>query len=359
MVQKKALSFISLAIMLFTLFVLFTTPLVKKDLDTTVSALCKNSGKDFILIPEKPFKPSIYDQIFIRLKASNTKGSDYQKISGVIKAGDLDYHISIYIDSFSHGYYIYPGLEEGYPGQESIEKLYFSLPQLHCIEYEVEKINLSRRVFYPVDIKAVSFVVSLFSLDELSMVLMSFYMAVFLAILLFIAFYFIFRPKKAITKIISISLISMALAYSVWFFARSIFITKSYYYSYADDIALGRPDLSYEGFYGFERFIKWVDTSIPRSKDLVVFTRGEPVYLKSELAYNLYPRDIDFMDIAGNDRQIIAERLAKNAAKGRYLILLSSGDRPYLKSITNSGLLNAELVSKYKEDAGFIYRLLP
>jgi hypothetical protein len=76
----------------------------------------------------------------------------------------------------------------------------------------------------------------------------------------------------------------------------------------------------------------------------------------SELAYNLYPADIKFIDIGGKtSREILDEindvRSENDKLGGNYdyLVVLTKNDIP--------GSPDLELVDSYREDAGFLYRI--
>jgi len=71
----------------------------------------------------------------------------------------------------------------------------------------------------------------------------------------------------------------------------------------------------------------------------------------SELAYNLYPRDIKFIDLSGRDYEEINDEIEEMSQSYtdayEYLIVLSEDD-----SYFAAGL---ELIAKYRTTGGFIY----
>ncbi|MHB8280837.1 MAG: hypothetical protein ACYDIA_24820, partial [Candidatus Humimicrobiaceae bacterium] len=85
-----------------------------------------------------------------------------------------------------------------------------------------------------------------------------------------------------------------------------------------------------------------------------VLIRGEQIYIESELAYNLYPRDIKFINISKSSPEKIAgeiSRINSEAAKQnknyKYLIALSDED------IKDDKIL--KLQYSYRTDAGLIF----
>jgi hypothetical protein len=74
------------------------------------------------------------------------------------------------------------------------------------------------------------------------------------------------------------------------------------------------------------------------------------------MAYNLYPKDIKYIDVSKkNDQQILDEikeinQTGKNSKFNyKYIVILSNEDLPQ-----TAGL---ELIDKYRENGGFLYRL--
>ena len=131
-----------------------------------------------------------------------------------------------------------------------------------------------------------------------------------------------------------------------------IFTIKSYYGAYKEYIISSNLSETYMGFYNFKKFIFWLADKIPEEENIIVLVKGEPVYIMSEMAYNLYPVDIKFVDISSkkeleiiNEIQFINSRYSQNY---RYIIAFSGKDGISSKNFT--------LVDKYKEDAGFVYR---
>ncbi|MBC8390174.1 MAG: hypothetical protein H8E13_19275, partial [Actinobacteria bacterium] len=141
--------------------------------------------------------------------------------------------------------------------------------------------------------------------------------------------------------------------FSFYFLSLQAFTVKSYWDSYRKYIISGDLKNTYLGFYDFEKFISWVDEKIPKDENLIVLVRGEPVYIMSEMSYNLYPRDIKFINISNKENgQILDEIIninSKNSNNYKYIISLSEDDSISLKDL--------DLIFKYRENSGFIYKI--
>ena len=132
-----------------------------------------------------------------------------------------------------------------------------------------------------------------------------------------------------------------------------VLAVKSHWNAYGDDLLSGNIEDTYLGIYDFERFIIWADETIPEGQPVIVFVKGEPVYIMSEMAYNMYPRDIKFLDISGKTADDIAAEIddirRASGKKYDYLIVLSEDD-----SRLASGY---ELTARYRSTGGYIYKI--
>jgi len=146
-------------------------------------------------------------------------------------------------------------------------------------------------------------------------------------------------------------MLSVLLFFSATYIYAEVLAVKSYWHTYRDEIISGDLESTYSGFYGFEKFISWAGGIVPEDKDIIALVRGEPVYIMSELAYNLYPRDIKFIDLSGRDYEEINDEIEEMSQSYtdayEYLIVLSEDD-----SYFAAGL---ELIAKYRTTGGFIY----
>ena len=165
-----------------------------------------------------------------------------------------------------------------------------------------------------------------------------------------------YRDAFAPAKILIFISTAILLAFSFYFIALNSFTVKSYVDSYRQYILKGELDKTYEGFYNFRRFISWIGQKVPEGENIIVLLRGEPVYIISEIAYNLYPKDIKYVDVSTkNDRQILSEIKEINQAgknnnlSYKYVVIISKKDIPQSADL--------ELIDKYKENGGFLYKL--
>ena len=164
------------------------------------------------------------------------------------------------------------------------------------------------------------------------------------------------KQKIPPAKILVFISTAILLAFSFYFIALNSFTIKSYVDSYRQIVLKGELDKTYEGFYNFRRFISWIGQKVPEGENIIVLLRGEPVYIMSEMAYNLYPKDIKYMDVSTkNDQQILIKIKEINQASKnnnfsyKYIVIISKEDIPQTEDL--------ELIDKYKENGGFLYRL--
>ncbi|MBN1299461.1 MAG: hypothetical protein JW997_07230, partial [Actinobacteria bacterium] len=160
------------------------------------------------------------------------------------------------------------------------------------------------------------------------------------------------RPNLAISYLLIIIMV-----FSVIYFmaAGTFYSVKSYWDSYKKYIIEQKLDKSYYGFYDFEKFIYWLDKKIPPGQNLSVLVKGEPVYIMAEMVYNLYPRDIQFVDIDKKTSDEIISRLQKINRNGhapntyKYVLILSGEQKIEIG--------NMQFVSKYSKNGGLLYIL--
>jgi hypothetical protein len=164
------------------------------------------------------------------------------------------------------------------------------------------------------------------------------------------------RQKIPPAKILIFISTAILLAFSFYFIALNSFTVKSYVDSYKQIVLKGELDKTYEGFYNFRRFTSWIGQKVPEGENIIVLLRGEPVYIMSEIAYNLYPKDIKYVDVSKkNDQQILSEikeinQVGKNNKFNyKYIVIISKEDIPQT--------VDWELIDKYKENGGFLYKL--
>lgn len=297
------------------------------------------------------------DFLLVRVKAQNPDSADYPHASILVRSagpGDTarQYRIRINIDGYDHLYYV-PLALGGADGD-----IILDLPDPEGIDISIGSLALKKRIFFPMDIfleeKLAGDYHIFRSIDHF---LIPVYAFLALSIITAAAYCILFvRPekKRCCRKAVFIVLLSIMLLFTALSVRNEFFAIKSYWRSYGDDLLSGNIEDTYTGIYDFERFIAWADDVLPEDRGVIVFVKGEPVYIMSEMAFNMYPRDLKFLDISGKDREDIKKDLddlagARNQ-RYSYLIVLSGDD---------SGLVDPgfSIIARYNTGAGFIYAL--
>ncbi|MDD3520983.1 MAG: hypothetical protein PHU65_07130, partial [Actinomycetota bacterium] len=185
--------------------------------------------------------------------------------------------------------------------------------------------------------------------------------------------------KKVITGKVAFSFAAIILViFSFYYIKNEIFTIKSYFASYRNHIAEGNFKNTYLGFYDFEKFIAWLDESTPDDENMIVLVRGEQIYIMSEMAYNLYPKDLKFINISGKSLDDIEDDIdmAVNDPEKKYSYLVSLSKDDFIdkdlsmpdeselkKDIANIEEMIENLQKKYvreknyRETGGFLYRI--
>ncbi|MDZ7836925.1 MAG: hypothetical protein U5N58_02685 [Actinomycetota bacterium] len=123
--------------------------------------------------------------------------------------------------------------------------------------------------------------------------------------------------------------LAILVLFSLNFLTAQIYTARSYWLSYKSNIQQKDLSSTYQGFYDFEKFISWVGQSLPQDQNLSVLVKGQPVYIMSEMAYNLYPRDIRFIDISEKNNSQILEEIDTVSRDGyNHIVILSEQDLP-------------------------------
>jgi hypothetical protein len=307
-------------------------------------------------------RPSQYESaggnfLLVRAKARNPDSAGYPHSSILVKFSGRDdtvgqYRMRINIDGRDHLYYV-PLSREGTDGDIILE-----IPDLEGIDISIESLALKKRIFFPLDIfleeklagdhqifrSTGHFLIPAYALLLLTMFPAAAYCILFV------------RPakKRCYRKAVFIVLLSIMLFFTALFIRSEFFVLKSYWNSYGDDFLSGNIEDTYKGIYDFERFISWADDALPEGRGAIVFVKGEPVYIMSEMAFNMYPRDLRFLDISGKTREGIEKDLSDPAIEhdGKYscLIVLSADD---------SGLVGPQyrIIDRYNAAGGLLYVL--
>ncbi len=310
--------------------------------------------------------------LMVEITARNTSSVDYPAGTATIKWNPVDdetasmdqQKFKIYIDGMSHNYYVPVGENKYWTETRSIQNLVLEVPQIEGVDISIRQISVKDRIAYPLDIYIGRRLQDLSggATRPIDPFQVPAYILLILFLILSAVYFFLFRSyyskqgrkiSQVIKKAVFIFIISILLLFSVSFVYKEIITVKSYWDSYKRHIVAGSLDQTYFGFYDFEKFIMWVDGVVPEDMDIILYVRGEPVYIMSEMAYNLYPRDIKFINISGKTfDEINAEIESINDARKdtyNYLIALSEGD--------TASAFRFELLARYRTTGGFIYRI--
>jgi len=309
--------------------------------------------------------------LIIAITASSPGSADYPSGTAAIKwshpsdgtANTYQKRFKLYIDGIRHRYYVPLGANERWIPSSGFDNMVVELPPVEDTDMEISSVVFRKRIFFPLDIYLGRKLLGAAGSGPINInnFLMPAYILLFLFLVLCLIYYLLFRSfsdKKTnpgiITKrMVFIFILSILMFFSAFYIYTEVFTIKSYWKAYGDNVISGELEGTYQGFYGFEKFIIWADNVIPQGKDIIVFVRGEPVYIMSEMAYNLYPRDIKFINIGGRTPdEIDTEIESINATSGdrhEYLIALSEDDAYYASRF--------ELLARYRAAGGFVYKI--
>jgi len=363
-----------------------------KGVQVPTTSIAVNLSEETI---DLPFNPEEND------KSSNETGNQnylYKKSAYTIQERS-----KIFIDGINHTYYIpvgenkywtYDWSSEGLIKKTSIDNLVIEMPEIDGILIDINKIELKKRNFLALDSYINYFFKNYFNITYINRYITPTYVFLILCLLMLtinklisinvikklqIKTYnkraivkkmfnnsntisssnsysrYSFTSKKIalFPKLILILSILILTLFSFYFINNNLFIIKSYWDSYKKYILSGNLDKTYYGFYNFEKFIYWIDKKIPEGENLIVLLRGEPVYIMAEMVYNLYPRDLKFLNVSNkNSKQIISdiEKInldSKN--KYKYIVILSKEDILQFPELT--------FVDKYRQTGGYIFKL--
>ena len=342
-----------------------------------------------------PKIPKISDYFIINIKAKNNNLIDFPvgsvlirwKYTGSDKFESTDQQrFKIFIDGYSHNYYIPIGENRYWTNKFSgshntdsksniesnnkddninaevspdikVSSIKIEIPEIDGVEISINKIQLKRRLLFPLDSYINYFFKSSFNIDYINRFLTPTYIFLAFVLIAFLINSLLFKNNKIyisrIDKTILFSIVAILVLFSFYFLSLQVFTVKSYWDSYRKYIISGDLKNTYLGFYDFEKFISWVDKKIPKDDNLIVLVRGEPIYIMSEMSYNLYPRDIKFINISNKENgQVLDEIIninSKNSNNYKYIIALSEDDSTSLKGLN--------LIFKYRENSGFIYKI--
>ena len=414
--KKHNLVFILICVAFILFFILTCIPAVTRTIIHYPQDEIEKTNEKNLDIPleQVRFIPEIGDFIIIDIKAENIGNVKYPSSSIAVKWG----HVSdkagdetcmaeikkqqtcrIVIDGIKHSYYIPIGensvwTQSSGPGgtgdsgsldnnivnnivsDNVISSVSIEPPEIEGIEIKISGVRLVRRLILPLDSYINYRAKKLMNIEQINRFTTPAFMFLVFSLILFFIYILLYRGaaakerssisgknethkyKDAFTpaKILIFISTAILLVFSFYFIALNSFTIKSYVDSYRQIVLKGEFDKTYEGFYNFRRFISWIGHKVPEGENIIVLLRGEPVYIMSEIAYNLYPKDIKYVDVSTkNDRQILSEIKEINQAgknnnlSYKYIVIISKEDIPQTADL--------ELIDKYKENGGFLYRL--
>ena len=324
------------------------------------------------------------------LRAKNNSSTDFPAGSINIKwkyENENSYNplnqesMQVYIDGLYHNYYDAVGENKNWQPGKKISSILIELPDVSGVNININEISFNKRAVFPLDSYINRFFKNNFNFIKTNRFLIPSY-AAFLFILIIVYSLKLVSRKVTTIKIIFGAAVIILFIFSMYFFKNEILNVKSYYDSYKKNIISGNLKDTYPGFYDFEKFLRWADGKIPKDKNVIVLIRGEQIYIESEMAYNLYPRDVKFVNISKSSQNDIFSEISDinsnsssntNNTKSKtdtnnhyeYVIALSEDDIKDANTIIDnstenkgrnlSDILNPKY--NYKPDAGLIFTL--
>ncbi|MBN2072922.1 MAG: hypothetical protein JW770_03135 [Actinobacteria bacterium] len=367
-IKIRIIIFSIISFLFITAFVFFCTPFIS--INKAGSGNQSTFTEDGIvhLQLQESLIPLASHYLCVELSATNSGTCENTFTSCLVRwdTGQQDFKINI--DGIKHSYYIPLGENRYWVDteitQEKSSSIFLEFPDMEGLDIAVTKIILKERIAFPLDTFLNRKLLNIAGETgrTVNPFLTPSYILLAVFVILVLIFHLLFRsfytekgtnisnlPRKAVFIFILVILFM----FSVSFVYSEAIAVKSHWDTYREYIKTGRLDQTYEGFYDFEKFISWLDGKIPEGENLITLVRGEPIYIMSEMAYNLYPRDIKFLNISQESQQDILDEIEKiNEDFGV--------EYTYIITFTEKDLYNIPdliLFDKYREDAGFIYRL--
>jgi hypothetical protein len=406
--KKHNLVFTLICIALLLFFILICIPAVTRTIIHYPQDEIEKTKNKILNIPleQVRFIPEIGDFIIIDIKAENIGNVKYPSSSIAVKWEHVTDKASdetgiaeikkqqtcrIVIDRIKHSYYIPIGENPAWtqssgPGSTTdsdslnnsivsdnvVSSISIEPPEIEGIEIKISGVKLVRRLILPLDSYINYWAKKLMNIEQINRFATPAYIFLTFSLILFFIYITLYRGaalkerssisgknethKYKDAKIMIFISTAILLAFSFYFIALNSFTVKSYVDSYRQIVLKGELDKTYAGFYNFRRFTSWIAQKVPEGENIIVLLRGEPVYIMSEIAYNLYPKDIKYIDVSDKgDQQILSEikeinQAGKNNKSNyKYIVIISKEDIPQIEDL--------ELIDKYKENGGFLYKL--
>ena len=343
----------------------FKKPVIAKKSDyLVVTMTAKNTGN--VEYPEGSFSVKLDSYKVNTLNSSDFKSTDK---SHTIQNDKLNYAIydrtKFYIDGIKHSYYVAVGQNKFYINsfalgskvlKKEIKTLVIEFPNIDGVKLDIEKIEFKQRTFFALDSLINYFLKNYLNISHINRYITPVYVFILLISAIYIFYRLILKSKfnKILNSSLSYTLLALVLFSAFYFIAANNFYTvKSYWDCYKKYLICRNCSNIYYGFYNFEKFIYWLDKILPAEENLTVLVNGQPVYIMAEMVYNLYPRDIKFIDAGLNNPDKVIKELEKlnmlenKSYSYRYLVILSD------KNIINSEKL--KFISSYRKTGGFLY----
>jgi len=149
-----------------------------------------------------------------------------------------------------------------------------------------------------------------------------------------------------------ISFLILIMMFSLSQIKNEVFTISSLWKSHGKKILQGDLDKTYAGFENFDYFLWWCDEKIPAYKNVAILYPRETQYIYPRTAYVLYPRNVITIKTEEKSLDEIYEEITDNSVN--YLIVLKPLEN--LKNLED-GFKNFQIIDKYKEQAGFIYKI--
>jgi ABC-type sugar transport system permease subunit len=372
------------------------------------SSLYSGSAKEIFF--ETPFEAEISDYILLTIKAKNSKTIAQPKSSltanietrspGTGNISMIQFRQEFYIDGLPHNYYLPVGEYKKYNfdtgNQESeslknrIRSIKIEIPEIKGVKVDLLEVRFCRRTFFALDshlnyffkkyagnFYTGNFITIFKSTNNFFRYSTCSYLFIISGIICTGVYRLgarILRNKKpagppdirTLTprtgfSVFALPVLVCMLVFSFLFAAHNFFTIKSYWDSYKNRIPANRLEGTWQGFYNFRQFTGFVAENVPEDENIIILIKGQPVYIMAELAYNLYPRDLEFISISGLNMEEITGKIrdfsdapANEEKSYRYLLILDSSYVTEYEIIQNTFF---ELIGKYRQDAGFLYRI--
>ena len=149
-----------------------------------------------------------------------------------------------------------------------------------------------------------------------------------------------------------ISFLILMILFSLNQIKSELYIVYCLWKSHGEKIVQGNLDKTYAGFENFDYFLWWCNEKIPAYKNVAILYPRETQYIYPRTSYVLYPRNVITIKTDGRNLDEIYEEIIDNSVN--YLIVLKPSGN--LKKIEDS-FKNFKIIDKYKEQAGFIYKI--